>query len=262
MPTMRVNERDIFFAGRRLDRRPTMLLVHGAGGSHLDWPAQLRRIEECGSCAIDLPGHGRSAGPARSSVAEYADDVLALARKLELPALVLAGHSMGGAIALDIALRQTIEVVALILVATGARLKVNESLLGLVESDFEAAVDHVTDAAWGPNAEPEMVRRASQLMLSCEPTSLSQDFAACNDFDVMARLGSVPVPTLVLVGTEDRLTPPKFGRYLADHIPDAEFVSVDGAGHMLAAEQPELVGDVVASFIVRRLRAGQSTDNR
>lgn len=254
MPKARINEQDLFYAATKLDRRPVLMLIHGAGGSHLDWPPELRRYEPYGSCAIDLPGHGRSARPGRSAVSAYADVVLELVTELELSEVILVGHSMGGAIAMDLALRRCEEVVALVLVASGARLRVKKDLLDLVDSNFVSAVKHVTATAWGPNAEPDSVRRGSQLMLTGDSKAMRMDFAACNDFDIMTQLGDIAVPTLVLVGTEDRMTPPKFAHYLADHIPGAELISVADAGHMLAMEQPQLVSDAIRDFIQRRLR--------
>jgi len=262
MPIARIKGQNIFYAARHLDRQPVLLLIHGAGGSHLDWPPQLRRFEPLGSCAIDLPGHGRSVGPARTTVSAYADAVLDLVGELELSEVILVGHSMGGAIALDIALRQPEEIVGLILVATGARLRVNQLLLDLVDSNFSSAVDHVVANAWGPNAKPEFVRQASQLMRSCDPNAMAMDFLACNEFDIMSQLGDIALPTLVLVGTADRMTPPKFGQYLASHIPHAEFASFDGAGHMLAMEQPQAVSDAVADFVSRRLSRNSSSGRR
>jgi len=254
MPIAHLDEQKIYYAARKLEHRPVLLLIHGAGGSHLDWPRQLRRFDPLGSCAIDLPGHGRSPGPARSTIGAYADVVLSLIKALDLSEVILVGHSMGGAVALDIALRRPEEIAGLILVATGARLRVNEALMDLVDSNFNSAVDHVVANTWGPNAEANSVRQASQLMRSCAPDSLRLDFTACNEFDIMSRLGDIALPTLVLVGTEDRMTPPKFGHYLAGHIPQAEFVSVDGAGHMLALERPQSVSETIAGFIERRLK--------
>jgi pimeloyl-ACP methyl ester carboxylesterase len=260
MPIVHLDEQDIFYAARKLDNQPVLLLLHGAGGSHLDWPPQLRRFEPLGSCAIDLPGHGRSAGPARPTVGAYADVVLNLIRALKLSEVILVGHSMGGAIALEIALRHPEEVIGLILVATGARLRVNKALLQLVDSDFGAAVDHLVANTWGPKAEPGLVWQASQLIRSCDPETMHMDFAACNEFDIMAQLGDVTLPTLVLVGTEDRMTPLKFGQYLAENIARAEFVPVEGAGHMLAMEQSQLVGEAIGDFIDRRLTNRWLTD--
>lgn len=253
MPMVHVNGQDIYYAARKLDRQPVLLLIHGAAGSHLDWPPQLRRFEPLGSCAIDLPGHGRSSGMARSSVSAYADDALAVIKALKLSEAILVGHSMGGAVALDIALKESGVVAALVLIATGARLKVNKALFDLVDSNFKSAVNHIAATAWGPNAEANSVHQGSQIMLSGDPTTMRNDFAACNDFDIMSQVADISVPTLVLVGTEDQMTPPKFGRYLADNIPHAEFIMVEGAGHMLATEQPKVVAEAIGDFVHRRL---------
>ena len=243
----------MFYAARALDRRPVLLLIHGAAGSHLDWPPQLRMVEDMASCAVDLPGHGRSAKPGRASVSGYADDVLALAESLKLTGIIVVGHSMGGAIALEIALKNPAAVTGLILVATGARLKVNDALLDLVTGDYNEAVQLITGMAWSQDAPAGVVERGRELMLQCDPAAVEMDYQACNGFDVMARLGSLTVPTLVLSGTEDRLTPAKYGEFLAEQIPGAEYASIDGAGHMLAQEQPDRVAAAITEFAHRRL---------
>jgi len=253
MPTSSIGGQRTFYAARNLDRRPVLLLIHGAGGSHLDWPPQLRRFDHLGTCAVDLPGHGRSEPPARSTVGDYADHVLQLVDLLGVSNIVLVGHSMGGAVALSIALRQPAQVSALVLVATGARLRVNEHLLTLIGNNFDSAVEHIETAAWGPDASPEMVDRGSQLMLAGDPVAMHMDFLACNQFDVMHRLSSIQLPTLVLVGTDDRMTPPKYAHYLAEQIPRAELVVIAGTGHMLAMERPTQTRDAINDFIQRRI---------
>lgn len=253
LPSIIVNDQKIFYAARAIDRRPILLLIHGAAGSHLDWPPQLRVIQEIGSCALDLPGHGRSARPGRASVGDYADDVMLLAEKLDLKDIVLVGHSMGGAIALEIALRKPPAVTGLILVSTGARLKVNDKLLDLVTGNHDEAVQLITGMAWGQDAPATIVERGHALMLECDPSAVEMDYQACNEFDVMTRLGSVTVPTLVLTGDQDRLTPTKYGQYLAENIPGAEFAQIDDAGHMLAQEQPVEVAEAIMEFVRRRV---------
>lgn len=253
MPRIAINELKLFYAARGLDRRPLLLLIHGAGGSHLDWPPQLRQFDPLGSCAVDLPGHGRSSAPARGEIGAYADDLLALIKKLALTDVVLVGHSMGGAIALDIALRQVKQIVGLILISSGARLRVNKELMQLVGVDHSAAIDRIAAAAWGSNAPPDLVQQTSQLMLNCDPEAVRLDFTACDEFDVVSRLGSITLPTLVMVGTEDRMTPLKYNRQLAERVANAEFISIDGAGHMLAMERPNAVGDAIREFVNRRI---------
>jgi pimeloyl-ACP methyl ester carboxylesterase len=227
-----------------------LVLVHGAGGSHLDWPAPLRRLKEANVYTLDLPGHGRSEGAGRSSIAAYRDFLLAFLDTLGLERATVVGHSMGGAIALDFALHYPSRLDGLILVGSGARLRVAPAILTGILSDFEATVDLVCDYAFGPSATEQLKRLGRQRLLKTPPEVLHGDYAACDAFDVMERLGEVHCPTLVIGGTADRLTPPKYSVYLRDHIPEAELVLVDAAGHMVMLEKPEVVAKAVSKFIL------------
>jgi pimeloyl-ACP methyl ester carboxylesterase len=227
-----------------------LVLVHGAGGSHLDWPAPLRRLREANVYALDLPGHGSSEGAGRSSIAAYRDFLFAFLDALDLERAVVVGHSMGGAIALDFALSYPNRLAGLILVGTGARLRVLPAILTGILTDFEATVDLVLGYAFGPSASEQLKRLGRQRLLKTPPEVLHGDYIACDAFDVMERLGEVRCPTLVICGTADRLTPPKYSIYLRDHIPGAELVLVDAAGHMVMLEKPEVVAKAVSKFIL------------
>lgn len=237
-----------FYPGDRQGKR-YLVLVHGAGGSHLDWPAPLRRLRETNVYALDLPGHGRSEGLGRTSIAAYRGFLLAFLEALNLEKVVLVGHSMGGAIALDFALSYPSRLTGLILVGTGARLRVLPAILTGVLPNFEATVDLVLDYAFGPNASEELKCLGRQRLLQTPPQVLHGDYTACDAFDVMERLGEVRCPTLVIGGTADKLTPPKYSVYLCDHIPGAELVLVDAAGHMVMLEKPEVVVKAISKFI-------------
>jgi len=226
-----------------------LVLVHGAGGSHLDWPAPLRRLTGANVYALDLPGHGRSEGTGRSSVAAYRDFLFAFLDALRLEKAVVVGHSMGGAIALDFALHYPHRLAGLILVGTGARLRVLPAILTGILTDFEATVDLVLGYAFGPSASEQLKRLGRQRLLNTSPKVIHGDYAACDAFDVMQRLGEVRGPTLVICGTADVLTPPKYSAYLRDHIPGAELVLVDRAGHMAMLEKPEVVARAVSEFM-------------
>jgi pimeloyl-ACP methyl ester carboxylesterase len=227
-----------------------LVLVHGAGGSHLDWPASLRRLEGANVYALDLPGHGRSEGTGRRSVAAYRDFLLAFLEALGLEKAILVGHSMGGAISLDFALHYPDRLAGLVPVGSGARLRVLPAILTGILSDFEATADLILDYAFGPSATEQLKRLGRQRLLKTPPQVLHGDYAACDAFDVMERLGEVRCPTLVIGGTADRLTPPKYSIYLRDHIPGAELVLVDAAGHMVMLEKPEIVSKAISKFIL------------
>jgi pimeloyl-ACP methyl ester carboxylesterase len=252
MPYVTVAGKKTFYALFQGDVRDkhNLVLVHGAGGSHLDWPAPLRRLREANVYALDLPGHGRSEGTGRSSIAAYRDFLFAFLDALGLERAAVVGHSMGGAIAIDFALHYPDRLAGLILVGTGARLRVLPAILTGILSDFEATVDLVCDYAFGPSASEQLKRLGRQRLLKTSPEVLHGDYAACDAFDVMERLGEVRCPTLVICGTADRLTPPKYSVYLYDHIPEAELVLVNAAGHMVMLEKPEVVTRAISKFIL------------
>jgi pimeloyl-ACP methyl ester carboxylesterase len=237
------------YQGDVRDKR-NLVLVHGAGGSHLDWPAPLRRLREANVYDLALPGHGRSKGMGRSSISAYRDFLLALLDALSLERVIVVGHSMGGAITLDFALHQPDRLAGMVLVGTGARLRVLPAILTGILSDFEATVDLVCDYAFGPSASEQLKRLGRQRLSKTLPQVLYGDYAACDAFDVMERLGEVRCPTLVIGGTADVLTPPKYSVYLRDHIPGAELVLVDAAGHMVMLEKPEVVTRAISKFIL------------
>ncbi len=251
MPYVTVAGERTFYALYQGDLRGKrhLVLVHGAGGSHLDWPAPLRRLGGANVYALDLPGHGRSEGAGRSSIAAYRDFLLAFLDALGLEKAIVVGHSMGGAVALDFALHYMDRLAGLILVGTGARLRVLPAILTGLLTDFEATVDLIVSYAFGPSASEQLKRLGHQRLLRTPSQVLHGDYAACDTFDVMERLGEIRCPTLVIGGTADMLTPPKYSVYLRDNISGAELVLVDGAGHMAMLEKPEVVAKAVSEFI-------------
>ncbi len=107
MPRVLTDAQTLFYrlsANDLTHRRPPLLLIHGAGGTHMHWPAALRRLADWNVYALDLPGHGKSPGPGRDSIAAYCDVVYGVIQALGLERAVLAGHSMGGAIVQEFAL--------------------------------------------------------------------------------------------------------------------------------------------------------------
>jgi pimeloyl-ACP methyl ester carboxylesterase len=229
--------------------RPPVLFVHGAGGTHQHWLYQVRELSRAPTYAPDLPGHGRSKGPGRDGIQAYGDWLIAFLDTAGLEGAVLVGHSMGGAIALDLASRYPQRVLGLGLVATGARLRVAPAILAGVQEDTEAAVRLICDWAFGPEAPPEMVRLGRRQMGTTPAGVLYGDLVACDDYDVMGRLGEIATPTFVLCGTRDQLTPSKYSVYLRDHIAGAKLHLVEGAGHMVMVEKPIAVIQALSTLL-------------
>ena len=220
-----------------------LLLVHGAGGTHLHWPEALRRLPGRRVIAVDLPGHGDSPLPGERSVPAYACRVLALLDALGIARVAVGGHSMGGAIALTLALSAPERVAGLLLVGTGARLRVTPAIV-LASADpsrSREVADAVAGASFGSGASPELRRALAEGVEAIPHGILHGDFTACDAFDAMERLGAVRAPARIVVGAEDRLTPPRYAAFLRERLPGDGLLTVPGAGHMVTWEAPDAV---------------------
>ena len=226
-------------------------LIHGAGGTLYQWPPLLRRLPDHDVYALDLPGHGKSEGPGRSSIADYVDVVSDWADALDLPPFALVGHSMGGAIAQAFALRYPQRLAALVLVSTGARLRVHPRLLAGGDEDRVETGEMLVEWVHGPQAAPAQKRQYLRHLLAVDDAVLAGDWAACNSFDERDAISAIQTPTLVLVGAHDQMTPPKFSEYLAEQLPHADLVVMEGVGHMLMLEQPALLTAAIDGFLDR-----------
>jgi pimeloyl-ACP methyl ester carboxylesterase len=228
-----------------------LLLVHGAGGTHRTWPDSLREMPGRRVLSVDLPGHGVAPPPGETTIAGYASCLLGMLDALAIPRVVLAGHSMGGAIALTLALEAPARVAGLLLVGTGARLRIAPALLE-ASADPARKVEvsgMMAASCFGPAASEEARQVVARDVAGMAPGVLHGDFTACDGFDAMERLGPVRAPTFVVVGEEDRLTPPKFAAFLRDRLPGKGMLVVPGAGHMVATEAPAAVTAAVAGFL-------------
>lgn len=229
---------------------PTLCLVHGSGGSGLVWIRQLEGLADVARVvALDLPGHGESGGDGCRTVGDYVGWVRRFVLSLGPGAVVLGGHSLGGAIAQALALAHPDLVRGLVLVGTGARLRVLPRIFELLASDYAQGCAFVTGLAFSPATSPALQDGARAAMLATRPEVTIGDFRACDAFDVMDRLGEIAAPTLVICGQEDRLTPPKYARHLAETIAGGRLVLVERAGHFPHLEQPEAVNQAIRRFL-------------
>jgi pimeloyl-ACP methyl ester carboxylesterase len=231
--------------------RPPVILIHGAGGHHLHWPPEIRRLTGQRMIAPDLPGHGKSDGVGRQSIADYAQCVLDLLDALYLHKAVIVGHSMGAAIALSLALDHPRRVLGLGLIGGGARLRVSPDLIQNTASPstLPHALQAIAEMSFSPKVEPRLKQLAMQRMTATRSTVLNGDFLACDHFDVMERLSKIRLPTLVMCGADDRMAPLRYSEYLSLSIKHAQLVVIPDAGHMVMIEKPKEVAGVLSDFI-------------
>ena len=228
-----------------------VLLIHGAGGSGELWGPQLAGLGDVGRLlAVDLPGHGGTSGPGLLAVQTYADWIVAFLDSARIDRAVVVGHSMGGAIAQTLALDRPERLDGLALVATGGRLRVLRRLLDAFRETPGEGRTLLQGLSYGAATPPDRVAVAGRVLAETPPLVTLGDFLACDRFDVLDRLDRVDVPTLVVVGTEDRLTPPRFAGALAGRIPAARLVEIPGAGHFPQIEAPESVVRAIREFVV------------
>lgn len=229
---------------------PRVCYVHGSGGTHNVWVGQYARGRP--SVALDLSGHGRSDDidtPAGlETLAAYAEDVVTVAKRTG--ATVLAGNSLGGAVVQHIALERDLELDGLVLVGTGPRLAVGESIKSMLSEDFEKAVEvlHRPDLLFH-DADPEAVDASTTAMWEVGRVVTERDFLTCDAFDVTDRLGDIDVPTLVVNGEHDGLTPPALHAELAEGVPDARRVEIPDAAHLPYVERPQAFNRAVDEFL-------------
>ena len=243
----------IHYSHHRSDanNRPPLILIHGAGGSLLSWHPYQRHLQGETVYTLDLPGHSGSKTEGRDSINAYAEDVIRLMDVNEIPFAVIAGHSMGSAIVLTLALEHPQRVAGLILVGGGAKLRVGPSIYEAASdpATFETAVEMINTYSFHPDAPKEWLERSKQNMLQIQSSVLLGDLFACNHFDVVDQLPRIHQPALILCGSLDVMTSPKFSRLLHEQLPHSDLHIIKDAGHMLMLEQPELVSNLMKQFM-------------
>ena len=234
------------------EAKPTLIFIHGAGGSHVLWQGQVDGLAgKVNAVAIDLPGHGDSKGDGMGTIEDYARAVADFTRAIEAPKPVPCGLSMGGAITQQLLLDHPDVCRAGILIGTGARLRVQPLILKTVEDNFSGYVESFLAFAASEKTDPERLRPMAEATAQGNPQVALGDFKACDAFDVMERLPSIEVPVLVITSEEDKLTPPKYGIFLEEKIKTASRVHIQNAGHLVPAEKPGEVNQVILDFLAR-----------
>jgi len=252
MPGVNTSRGRLWIANhRRRPERPAALFIHGAGGSHLSFPAALRQLPSISPILVDLPGHGRSPGPGRDSIAEFALDIVGLLDALSLESAIMLGHSMGGAVAQWLALEHAARVDALVLAGTGAQLPVNQALIRGIIDEPDATISSIVRWMWARQAPAEIKQQSADIMLATAPSVIQADFIACDSFDISLRLAEIVRPTLILAGESDKMTPLALSRELARGVAGSTLAVVPNAGHMMLLEQPDYSAELIGGWLER-----------
>ncbi len=248
--------------GRPFDpAKPALFFLHGAGMDHSVWVLQTRYFAHRGFSVIapDLPGHGRSGGEALSSIDAMADWVIRLMDGLGLGKASLVGHSMGSLLSFDCAARHSDTIERLALLGAALKMPVHPDLLAAATANEHRAFGLICDWGHGPtghyggNRAPGLwlMGGGIRLLEKIPPGVLSKDLEACNAYlETFDHGPRITANTLVLSGSQDKMTPAKAGAKLAGLIEGAEFCSLAGAGHMMMLEQPDETLDTLRNFLM------------
>jgi len=236
------------------DALPPVVFIHGAMSSNLVWLLLARElVKTCPDRAfflLDLPGHGESMEPPNARIEEYARAVIDFLDHEDIQQAALVGHSMGGAIAQQIAIDVPDRVERAAFLATGARLGVSPQIIEGLASQFDSATEMMGDFVFGPNADPALVAPSIRLMKQAGAETSIADFTACNAFDSVGRIDNLDVPAIVVCGEKDLMTSAKKNKRLAETI-GCPYVELPGIGHMLQLEAPQKVAEILTGFFNR-----------
>lgn len=236
--------------GRWPLRRERLVLIHGSGCSADSWRYQVDGLSrEFEVVAVDLPGHGVSVPVGEPSIERYAATVRGVLRRIGRRRVFLAGHSLGGAVALQVALDHPELLKGLILVATSAYLET----LALTPDVLLWAVATLPHKFKGMFFSELVTKEALAIarddVRRCSLETVLGDFSASRKFDFRGRLGLLNLSTLILCGRDDLITPARYSERLHEEIPGSTFVQIEKAGHMLPLESPERINAAISQFI-------------
>jgi pimeloyl-ACP methyl ester carboxylesterase len=250
-----------YTGGRAFDpAQPSIVFVHGAANDHGVWALQSRYFAHHARnvFAIDLPGHGRSGGEARSSVEEIGGWLIALLDALAIGRCAMVGHSLGSLAVLDMAARAPDRISGVALLGPSVPMPVADVLLDAARRDDHVAFELINGWSFsaahqlGGSEQPGvwMAGSAMRLLERSRPGALYRDLVACRDYRGGIQAGGkVRCPALLILGERDLMAPPSNARLLGEALVDKRTVTLAGCGHSLMAEAPGAVLDALRDFL-------------
>ncbi|MCY4517149.1 MAG: alpha/beta fold hydrolase [Acidimicrobiaceae bacterium] len=242
---------------------PVVLLVHGAGMNRTVWQLQTRWLAHHGytPLALDLPGHGNSEGEPLGSVAEMAgwlgEAITVVCEQFGCNEVRLVGHSMGSLICTEAAAAEQDRIARLVLMGTAAGMPVHPALLGAAEKNELLAPELMT--AWGHGSRAHvatnptpglwMVGGGVALLERAADGVIHADLSACAAYEAGDVAVRVTCAVTVIVGSEDKMTPPRAAAPLIADFANCDVVHLAGAGHMMMNEDPAAVRAALAAAL-------------
>lgn len=224
-----------------------LILIHGSGACGDVWYYQKQHFPDAD--AVDLPGHPK--GELCDSIEEYADWLHVYIQQKKYKDVILAGHSLGGGIALMHAYKYPQDLKAIILVGSGARLRVLPLIIEAIKgklNDKQGWIQDLVEPLYG-TVDAKVRGILLPGLAAVGPAAQLNDFLCCDRFDIMDKVGLISVPTLAIVGDQDNMTPPKYAQYLVKNMQNCKMTVIEGGGHLAFLEKPGLVNMAIEGFM-------------
>jgi 3-oxoadipate enol-lactonase len=252
MPEVRIDDRNVFYTDSGIEHASPIIFIHGFPFSHEMWKEQTALFADTHRViTYDVRGHGKSdLGDGHVMIDLLVDDLFGLMDHLGIQAANIVGLSMGGYIALRGIERDADRYLSLVLCNTKSEADTNEAKLKraaairTIQTDgVQAFAEGFLKTVFSPESfdkRPEAVRKIRKIIEATPPATLcSTLIALAARTDTTESLGTIGVPTLVLVGENDQLTPPTAAKSMANRIPESKLFVLKHAAHLSNLENPE-----------------------
>jgi len=254
MPFFNYKEKKIYYQINGNGTEKAIIFIHGSGGNSNLWKYQLNDLDGISSkIAVDLPSHAQSDKFSELSLDLYVDVLNVLIDRLKLNEVILAGQSLGGAVIQSYYFKYPEKVSALVLIATGARLRVLPSTFEILKKDFQEFLKFSPIGAFYKETSKEITDFYIKEAAKTEREVFHDDYSICDRFDVMDKMNLIKIPCLIICGKDDKLTPPKYATFFNDKIEESELILIDKAGHIVMLEKPDEVNQAIEDFIEKYL---------
>ncbi|MFX0043641.1 MAG: alpha/beta fold hydrolase [Candidatus Hodarchaeota archaeon] len=249
IPYFEYSAKQIFYQIKDNNSQKFLILIHGSGGNSHVWENQFYLNIDFNIIAIDLPSHNKSNSFPELSLDLYVDVVKQLVDFLKPERLILGGHSLGGAVIQEYYFRYPDDVSALILCATGARLRVSQFIFDSIKPNYQEYLKFIRVGAFYRKTSKNVIDNAILEASQIDPEVTYNDFKICDSFNTLDKTETIYVPCLIICGKSDELTPVKYSEYFNNKIINSKLSIIKKAGHSVTLEKPKEVNKAIEDFI-------------
>ena len=239
----------IFYKIKKAKSKNYLIFIHGSGSDSTVWKYQFNIDNDYSIIALDLPSHNRSDKFETLSLELYVDVLKKFIESLDYDKIILCGHSLGGAVIQLFYFNNPDLVNKLILVGTGAKLRVSPVILESLKTNYDNFLKDLPVGAFSRKTPTDIVNEYVKETSSIGSEVTYQDFSICDKFDTMNLTSTIDIPIVIITGKEDKLTPVKYANYFKEKIINSKLYIIEKAGHMVMIEQPNQFNEIVKKNI-------------